>query len=51
MFAVLTRGDSRKLASLQGQMVQTSSQSVIVAMDRVFTGSVKLDGDAIGGCT
>lgn len=28
--------------------MQTSSQSVVVAMDRIFTGSVKLDGDAIG---
>ena len=44
----LTRGDSKKFASLQGQMMQTSSQSVVVAMDRIFTGSVKLDGDAIG---
>ena len=45
---MLTRGDFKKLASLQGQMIQTSSQSVVVAMDRIFTGSVKLDGDAIG---
>ncbi|KAF6020245.1 hypothetical protein EB796_021427 [Bugula neritina] len=44
---LLTRADSKKLASLQGQMIETSSQSVVVAMDRVFTGSVKLDGDAI----
>lgn len=48
VFAVLHKADSKKLASLQGQMMQTSSQSVVVAMDRIFTGSVKLDGDAIG---
>ena len=29
-------------------MGETSSQSVVVAVDRIFTGSVKLDGDAIG---
>lgn len=48
LLVVLIRGDSKKLASLQGQMMLTSSQSVVVAMDRIFTGSVKLDGDAIG---
>lgn len=45
---VLTKADGKKLASLQDQMLQTSSQSVVVAMYRIFTGSVKLDGDAIG---
>jgi len=29
-------------------MGETSSQSVVVAVDRIFTGSIKLDGDAIG---
>jgi len=33
---------------LQESMGETSSQSVVVAVDRIFTGSVKLDGDAIG---
>lgn len=40
--------DSKRLANLQEQMGETSSQSVVVAVDRIFTGSVKLDGDAIG---
>ncbi|KAK3091259.1 hypothetical protein FSP39_018373 [Pinctada imbricata] len=39
--------DSKRLASLQEQMGETSSQSVVVAVDRIFTGSVKLDGEAI----
>lgn len=26
---------------------ETSSQSVVVAVDRIFTGSTRLDGDAI----
>ena len=29
-------------------MGETSSQSVVVAVDRIFTGSTRLDGDAIG---
>lgn len=28
-------------------MGETSSQSVVVAVDRIFTGSIRLDGDAI----
>ena len=40
--------DSKRLANLQEQMGETSSQSVVVAVDRIFTGSVKLDGEAIG---
>ncbi|XP_054153411.1 brefeldin A-inhibited guanine nucleotide-exchange protein 1-like [Oppia nitens] len=28
-------------------IVETSSQSVVVAVDRIFTGSIRLDGDAI----
>ena len=35
------------MAALQEQMGETSSQSVTVAVDRVFVGSVRLDGDAI----
>ena len=42
------RIDSKTMASLQESMGETSSQSVVVAVDRIFTGSVKLDGDAIG---
>ncbi|XP_065921136.1 brefeldin A-inhibited guanine nucleotide-exchange protein 1 isoform X3 [Magallana gigas] len=46
---VIARGglDSKRLANLQEQMGETSSQSVVVAVDRIFTGSLKLDGDAI----
>jgi len=39
---------SKSLDKFQETMGETSSQSVVVAVDRVFTGSVKLDGDAIG---
>lgn len=28
-------------------MGETSSQSVVVAVDRIFTGSTRLDGDAV----
>ena len=42
------RIDSKTMAHLQESMVETSSQSVVVAVDRIFTGSVRLDGDAIG---
>lgn len=46
----MTRGryDPKALASIQETMGETSSQSIVVAVDRIFTGSVKLDGDAIG---
>ncbi|XP_021363168.1 brefeldin A-inhibited guanine nucleotide-exchange protein 1-like isoform X2 [Mizuhopecten yessoensis] len=46
---VIARGglDSKRLANLQEQMGETSSQSVVVAVDRIFTGSVRLDGDAV----
>ena len=49
-FAVIARGkvDSKTMAHLQESMGETSSQSVVVAVDRIFTGSVRLDGDAIG---
>lgn len=42
------RIDSKTMQHLQESMGETSSQSVVVAVDRIFTGSVKLDGDAIG---
>ena len=50
-FLVIAKGgkiDSKAMAHLQESMGETSSQSVVVAVDRIFTGSVKLDGDAIG---
>jgi brefeldin A-inhibited guanine nucleotide-exchange protein len=49
--AVIARGgriDSKTMQHLQESMGETSSQSVVVAVDRIFTGSIKLDGDAIG---
>lgn len=30
------------------QIQETSSQSIVVSVDRIFAGSVRLDGDAIG---
>lgn len=39
--------DSKKFSSIQESMGETSSQSVVVAVDRIFTGSTRLDGDAI----
>ncbi|KRY36959.1 Brefeldin A-inhibited guanine nucleotide-exchange protein 1 [Trichinella spiralis] len=38
---------SKKMPHLQESLNETSSQSVVVAVDRIFTGSVRLDGDAI----
>lgn len=35
------------LAGSKGSIGETSSQSVVVAVDRIFTGSTRLDGDAI----
>ncbi|XP_054711883.1 brefeldin A-inhibited guanine nucleotide-exchange protein 1-like [Uloborus diversus] len=47
----LSRGgvplDQKKIAILQESMNETSSQSVVVAVDRIFTGSTRLDGYAI----
>ncbi|ESN92223.1 hypothetical protein HELRODRAFT_157983 [Helobdella robusta] len=41
-------GNSRRdVRAMQESMEETSSQSVVVAVDRIFTGSIKLDGDAI----
>ena len=39
--------DPKKLSSIQESMGETLSQSVVVAVDRIFTGSTRLDGDAI----
>lgn len=35
------------LASVKESIGETSSQSVVVAVDRIFTGSIRLDGDAV----
>jgi len=35
------------IASVKESIGETSSQSVVVAVDRIFTGSTRLDGDAI----
>ena len=40
--------DQKRMASLQEAMGETSSQGIVVAVDRIFTGSTRLDGDAIG---
>nr|XP_057906847.1 brefeldin A-inhibited guanine nucleotide-exchange protein 2 [Doryrhamphus excisus] len=39
--------DKRHMAHLQESVGETSSQSVVVAVDRIFTGSTRLDGNAI----
>ncbi|XP_065194608.1 brefeldin A-inhibited guanine nucleotide-exchange protein 1-like isoform X3 [Sycon ciliatum] len=39
--------DQKTLATIQESMGETSSQSVVVAVDRIFTSSSLLDGDAI----
>ncbi|KFD61658.1 hypothetical protein M514_11433 [Trichuris suis] len=39
--------DQKRMPHLQESLGETSSQSVVVAVDRIFTGSVRLDGDAI----
>jgi hypothetical protein len=33
---------------VQDQIHETSSQSIVVSVDRIFSGSARLDGDAIG---
>ena len=43
--------DPKTMQHIQETMGETSSQSVVVAVDRIFTGSVRLDGDAIGEFT
>jgi len=39
--------DPKKLLIFQESVGETSSQSIVVAVDRIFTGSVRLDGEAI----
>jgi brefeldin A-inhibited guanine nucleotide-exchange protein len=46
--AILTATDAKKIATLQEQVEGTSNQSVVVAVDRIFTGTTRLDGTAIG---
>uniref|UniRef100_A0A8C5ASJ9 ARF guanine nucleotide exchange factor 1 n=1 Tax=Gadus morhua TaxID=8049 RepID=A0A8C5ASJ9_GADMO len=40
--------DRKQILSIQESIGETSSQSVVVAVDRIFTGSTRLDGNAIG---
>jgi brefeldin A-inhibited guanine nucleotide-exchange protein len=47
LILVSSISDQKKLASVKESINQASSQSVVVAVDRIFTGSVHLDGDAI----
>eukprot|EP00118_Oscarella_pearsei_P005377 m.24672 g.24672 ORF g.24672 m.24672 type:complete len:1794 (+) comp28667_c0_seq1:116-5497(+) len=37
----------KRMATIQQSMGETGSQSVVVAVDRIFTGSIRLDADAI----
>uniref|UniRef100_A0A8C3D1G3 ADP ribosylation factor guanine nucleotide exchange factor 2 n=1 Tax=Cairina moschata TaxID=8855 RepID=A0A8C3D1G3_CAIMO len=46
-FMSLGLADKRHMASIQESVGETSSQSVVVAVDRIFTGSTRLDGNAI----
>uniref|UniRef100_A0A8C9VIZ0 ARF guanine nucleotide exchange factor 1 n=1 Tax=Scleropages formosus TaxID=113540 RepID=A0A8C9VIZ0_SCLFO len=45
--AVGTTVDRKQIASIQESIGETSSQSVVVAVDRIFTGSTRLDGNAV----
>ena len=40
--------DQKRIATIQEQVGETSSQTVVVAVDRIFTGSTRLDTQAIG---
>ena len=48
IFFFLPYSDPKKMASIQEQVTETSSQSVVVAVDRIFTGSTRLNTNAIG---
>ncbi|XP_062506854.1 brefeldin A-inhibited guanine nucleotide-exchange protein 1-like isoform X3 [Corticium candelabrum] len=39
--------DLKRIAAIQESLGETSSQSVVVAVDRIFTGSMRLDAEAI----
>uniref|UniRef100_A0A4W4GBQ3 SEC7 domain-containing protein n=1 Tax=Electrophorus electricus TaxID=8005 RepID=A0A4W4GBQ3_ELEEL len=45
--SVSSNVDRKQIASIQESIGETSSQSVVVAVDRIFTGSTRLDGNAI----
>ena len=45
--ASVTGTAERRMASVVESMGETNSQSVVVAVDRIFTGSIRLDGDAV----
>ncbi|CAF1321481.1 unnamed protein product [Adineta steineri] len=38
---------TKRMQSIQDQIHETSSQSIVVSVDRIFSGSARLDGDAI----
>ena len=40
--------DQKRIDSIKEQVGETSSQTVVVAVDRIFTGSTRLDSQAIG---
>ncbi len=46
--SILSGSDAKKMATIQEHVEGTSNQSVVVAVDRIFTGSTRLDGKAIG---
>ncbi len=46
-FLDVMRNQQRKIPGLQESLGETSSQSVVVAVDRIFTGSVRLDGESV----
>ncbi len=39
---------AKRMQLIQDQIHETSSQSIVVSVDRIFSGSARLDGDAIG---
>ena len=39
---------AKRIQSIQDQIHETSSQSIVVSVDRIFSGSARLDGDAVG---
>ncbi|XP_051886894.1 brefeldin A-inhibited guanine nucleotide-exchange protein 2-like [Pristis pectinata] len=45
--STFSTADKKQIASIQESVGETSSQSVVVAVDRIFTGSTRLDGNAI----
>ena len=39
---------AKRIQSVHDQIIETSSQSIVVSIDRIFAGSARLDGDSIG---